>query len=189
MDAEDSPEVGSDRNLILYAAELLEKSVAPEDRWLGQAVNNYRDHFGNDLVPFAIEYLGVIVGDPEFARKQQLLTEAADNVAWSLSLPEMAGQWGTKFLAEILNEIRQAICGHKRKGKAVRAVLDLSDRETYTKAIGASVATIVMGRLGVTEPVAIGVATLALITVGNATKNAFCTMTEQEVLDAIQARK
>lgn len=101
-------------------------------------------------------------------------------VAYAVRFPAAAFAWGLGFLREILKEIRAIIC--TKKGAAG---VNLKDYKNYPRGIAAALAAVIVRKIGVEEPMALGLATFALIAVANATKNAFCKMTDDEVLIAL----
>ena len=89
------------------------------------------------------------------------------------------------FLWEYLAGLRELICGKPGK-KAKRTTDDsLPHENSYPYAVATAVASWIMHSLGVSSPVALGLATLILIKLAKTTKNAFCKMTDAEVLASI----
>ena len=134
-----------------------------------------------------VEFVGVIATDQSFASKQQLLIEATPDCDYALALPHGAFDWGLRFLKEILKEVRALVCDAKARKKA--GLVTFTDYKGYPKALGVSLSTVIMTKLGVTEPMAIGIATLVLLSLAQATHNAFCNVTNAQVVETIEARK
>jgi hypothetical protein len=88
--------------------------------------------------------------------------------------------WGREFLKQMLKEIRAAICSDEPSYSGLR-----KEYHGLPKAAAVAVSTFIMGTFGVDEPVALGTGVLALLTVAHSTRNAFCNMTDDEVLRAI----
>jgi hypothetical protein len=84
----------------------------------------------------------------------------------------------TSFLLSILRELREIICGKgkpKPLGKEAHAAVS-------------ALAALLAARLGISDATAIGLAVLILITLAQATKNAFCKMDDVEAYKAIKER-
>jgi hypothetical protein len=84
----------------------------------------------------------------------------------------------SSFFLSILDELRAIICG---KGKSAKKL------GKNSQAILAAVAAVVSRALGIGDPTATGIAVLVLITLGQATKNAFCKMSTAEFLALFNA--
>jgi hypothetical protein len=86
--------------------------------------------------------------------------------------------WATaaSFILSILRELRTIICG-KRKTPA-----KLGDQST---AIISGVAVFLANKLGLSGPTSTALAALTLVTLAQATKNAFCKMDDSEVYKAM----
>ncbi|NOT53686.1 MAG: hypothetical protein HOP18_03685 [Deltaproteobacteria bacterium] len=181
--------VEGDENLLIPSvAYELQNSALPEERWIGSTVEHYRweslDIFGDRAL---VEFLGVITTKPDFVARQQVLVESTPDRSYRLGIPNEAFEWGLKFLKEILKEVRVLVCEERARKKT--GLVSLSDYKAYPKALGVSLATAIMTKLGVNEPMAIGIATLVLLSLAQATKNAFCTMTDAQVIETLNARK
>ena len=83
------------------------------------------------------------------------------------------------FLLSILRELREIICGKGKKPKAL-------GKEAHA-AVSALAALLTL-KLGISDAAAIGLAVLILITIAQATKNAFCKMDDTEAYKAIRER-
>jgi hypothetical protein len=83
----------------------------------------------------------------------------------------------SSFFLSILNEPRKIICGKgknpKKFGSGSHAVLS-------------GVAAAIAKKFGISDPAAIGLAVLVLMTLGQATKNAFCKKKDTEVLKTLE---
>jgi hypothetical protein len=184
---------------VLDAANTLRDSNRAEERWLGSIIYSY--HMASDRSggqnPLSImgetallEFLGTITQYPEFARKQRQMLESGPqegSVLYSTRLPEDAYAWGALFIYQMLKELRSLICETQTESKT--GIVDLKEFKAYPKALGVSLASLVMAKLGVTEPMAMGIATLVLLSLAQATKNAFCASTDEEVIKAIRERR
>jgi len=85
----------------------------------------------------------------------------------------------TSFLLSILRELREIICGKGKKPKPL-------GKEAH--AAVSALAVLLAARLGISNATAIGLAVLILITLAQATKNAFCKMDDVEAYKAIKER-
>jgi len=83
------------------------------------------------------------------------------------------------FLHHWFTEIRTIICEQEQLGAAAKTA-DLSN-----KTVATALAVWLTGIFGITSPVAIGLATLILLVLGQATKDAFCQMTQAQVVNGI----
>ena len=90
-------------------------------------------------------------------------------------------------MKEILKEVRVLVCDAKVRKR--HGLVNFSDYKAYPRALGVSLSTVIMTKLGVTEPMAIGIATLVILSLAQATQNAFCNMTDAEVVVKIEAKK
>ena len=84
---------------------------------------------------------------------------------------ETAEDWGKAFIFEIFNDLRKIICG---KGKTPAK---LGHKST---AVLTSLAAFIAQYLGISNPTALGIAVLVLLSLGNATKTAFCRTTNAD---------
>jgi hypothetical protein len=100
-----------------------------------------------------------------------------------LMFPPKSVEWGRQFIRTVLAEVRETVCGDKGTYAALRKEYD-----SYVKAFAVSISSSIMNLLGVSEPMALGLATLVLLILVSATKNAFCKMTDKEVLEAIDKK-
>lgn len=80
--------------------------------------------------------------------------------------------WAARFVATFLTEIRGAICGadpgHSVEGLTARGA-------------ASAVAGWAVGALGLSNPIAFGIATLVVLVLGSALRTSFCRMTEPEI--------
>jgi len=84
--------------------------------------------------------------------------------------------WGRAFIAKILHDLRGAACGPKGSdGKPGEKSHDTL----------AALAPLIAQKFDVSSPTAAALAALSLIALGKATKNAFCEMTDEKVLQAL----
>jgi hypothetical protein len=93
-------------------------------------------------------------------------------------------RWSKRFLLELLAELRDLICGDSSK-KSKRRSKKLPGKESYGYFVATSIAAYIMELLHVSNAVALGLATLILIRIGQSTRNAFCKMTDREILEAM----
>ena len=91
--------------------------------------------------------------------------------------------WGREFLAQFAREFRGLICDSDGAYEKVKR-----DYAGIPQAVAAAATTAAIMSLGVSGPMALGVATLAVLSVTSVTKNAFCKSTEMEVLRAIDEK-
>ena len=82
----------------------------------------------------------------------------------------------SSFFLIVLDELRTIICG---KGKTPKKL------GTNSQAVLTALAAALAHKLGLDQPTAIGIAVLMLMTLGQATKRAFCKMADLEVLKAL----
>jgi hypothetical protein len=80
------------------------------------------------------------------------------------------------LIEEFLHEIREIICNKKRRTEAAL----LTNKKISP--IAASLSALVLNHFAVTEPVAIGVATYIFIVVFEASRGAFCSTTDKDML-------
>ena len=164
-------------------------SELPAERWVGGIIENFTwpviglGVFGDAGL---IELLGAATHAPEFIADQQLLVERTPDRNYCLGLPDDAFRWGVRFLQEIPKEVRALICDKKARRKA--GLVNFKDYRAYPKALGVSLATVITTKLGVTEPMAIGIATLVLLTLAQVTTDTFCKMTDEQVVETIKSK-
>jgi len=128
-----------------------------------------------------LQDLGLAIGNPDAVAKAQIYIEANPDVRFKLNVPPEASEWGLRFLGEILAEVRKAICAKNSEYSKLKA-----EYKSYPEAFAVALSTGALASLGINGPMALGVATFVLLVLATATKNAFCTMTDQEVLKAVQ---
>jgi hypothetical protein len=83
--------------------------------------------------------------------------------------------WGKEFIGELLRSLRNIICKNNQLPR-------MSQYHVYPEAVFAAIAAEIMQRTGHTESMALGLATLILMILARITKEAFCKMTDDEVL-------
>lgn len=127
-----------------------------------------------------VQIIGTAVNDPEFLAGQQRFVESSPNVHHMTILPDKAYEWGKLFLYQMLKEIRAIICTENSEYIKLR-----DEYKSYPKAFAVAVSAALMAKLGVNGPMALGIATLVLLSLAQATKNSFCTMTDEQVLRKI----
>jgi len=181
---EHQPEREDFRALVEEASIALDKSPNPLDRALRSWLRVYsfvlERETGEVSFRDAIAFIGTFTRNPEFLIHQQTMVDSSPGVRFSLRLPDEAKEWGIRFLYQVMREVRTIVCGRAKDRKGSRKV-----DAGYTKALAVSISTTVLNTLNVHDPATLGLATLILITLSQATKNAFCKMTDAEVLGAI----
>lgn len=125
-----------------------------------------------------IENIGLLVQDRAYW--VELNKTLNPNLDYSIRLPDKALLWGINFFKQFLREIRKIICEKKKVRTRVEDQKDLP-----TASIAALSASL-MTALHISNALATGLATLVLLTIATATKNAFCTMTDEEVLQKLE---
>lgn len=149
------------------------------------------DPDGSVSLKATIEILGTAVRDPAFLAHQHPVTTGTSVVesyttmsnrrmTYMTILPDKAYEWGMQFLQQVLREVRLIVCTRSKEYARLR-----KEAGSYPKAFSVAVSAGVMNALGVTSPMALGIATLVLLAFAQATKNAFCKMTNGDVLRAI----
>jgi hypothetical protein len=83
------------------------------------------------------------------------------------------------FIERFFANLRDILCG--AEGASVAKASDLSGRGVAT-ALAAWMTT----AIGLANPLAIGIATVTIIVIAKATKNSFCQMTKQGILEALE---
>lgn len=126
-----------------------------------------------------LEIIGILSENPDYFIESSR-SNLSGNELYRTRLPAMALAWGMKFFKQFLKEIRKILC-NKKKGKVT-----FKEYKDIPKALIASLATSLMATLHITNPVAIGMATLIILIIATATKKALCTMTDEEVLKEIE---
>jgi hypothetical protein len=81
-------------------------------------------------------------------------------------------KWGRDFIIEILKELREAICGRKNSEQARPQITGYAYSHCGS----------IMAHLGVSNPTALGLAVLVLLSIGNASKKVFCRNTTPAAL-------
>ena len=81
------------------------------------------------------------------------------------------------FFIILMSELRTVICG---KGKNPKKL------GTNSQAVLTALAAAITRKIGITDPTAMGIAVLMLITLGAATKKAFCKMSDIDALNAVK---
>lgn len=109
--------------------------------------------------------------------------ELSERLQWSESryaTTDKIRALGVEFLKRFIRELRDIICSD-------------SEQKTFSKKLGdASPSAIVPGallELGVDSPIALGIAAAVTYSILKATKGAFCAMTDEEVVEAVENSK
>lgn len=126
-------------------------------------------------------YLGTLINKPDFFVEKRAYIKAHPNQLFYDSFPQGAGEWGLRFLKQILSELRKAICSKDSEYSKLK-----EEYKSHPKAFATAVATSALASLGVSGPMTLGIATFVLLILATATKNAFCKMTDEQALEAIR---
>jgi hypothetical protein len=94
-----------------------------------------------------------------------------------LDLKPIPTVYAIVFFRMFLVEIRKLICANRR-GKGV----------IFTGATASTVATWILQKFGMLEPFAVGLSALLLIAIGTAARNAFCEITDETFMNALEER-
>lgn len=86
-------------------------------------------------------------------------------------------QWAIAFVTQFFTEVRDAIC----RDEKAHSVEGLTARGAASAVAGWAVAA-----LGLSNPIAFGIATLVVLVLGSALRSAFCTTTREEILASVQ---
>jgi len=170
-------------SLLAQAEEELKASGGDAEKNLASYLHLHRFAIGDDSMvelEGTIGILGTAVTAPRFLEEQQRHIDANPNLMFATRLPESAFQWGRQFVKEFLREIRKTICANNAESSQLK-----EEYQSYAKAFAVAGSAVVLDMLGVAGPMALGITTLLLLTLSRATKNAFCKMTDEEVLRAI----
>lgn len=126
----------------------------------------------------ALSYVGVATNDPAWLTLQSA-NPRAENIAFKIAWPESATRWGRAFVRELLGELRSVICDNNSQYSSLTKELGSA------KAFVVVVAPILVSRLGIADPAASGLAGLIMLCLLNASRNTFCKMTDQQVIEAL----
>jgi len=173
------------RDFLFEVSKQLENSGDKAQKTLARYLFHYTfgDSGGSMKIEDTLALLGTAVRDQEFLVRQQELIEKTPGVTYQTKLPEKAYEWGKQFLSQILREVRSIICNESKEYSKIR-----KEFANYPKAFGVAVSAAVLNVVGVGGPMALGISTLVLLALTHATKNAFCKMTDDEVLTAIEKK-
>lgn len=160
-----------DRNVLIQIVEQLNNSSAPSDQRLARYLREYDKQDTNRP---AVTFLGLAARDANIVR--QTTTDSAIERRSAGSSHFAPLNWGRQFIARILSELREIICGPKPKPSKLGP-----NAQAYIAAIAAAI----LAKFHVSSVTATGLAVLILLTLSRATKNAFCKMTDAEVLAAL----
>jgi len=141
----------------------------------------------------AVSLLGIVAEDREYLAEYATVLKNLPRVAglhFREKPPERpagwrrkTAAWGREFLVQFAREFRRLVC----EDKGVYAKIK-REHAGIPQAVAAAATTAAIASLGVSGPMALGVATLAVLSVTSVTKNAFCKSTEAEVLQAIDEK-
>jgi hypothetical protein len=87
-----------------------------------------------------------------------------------------------RFVILFLSEIRQIICTDKKAGRIAKT------SKVSAGSVVSGLTAWITSKFGVTDPIALGVATAVLLSIVYATKGAFCKMTDDEVKKEVNKR-
>jgi hypothetical protein len=164
-----------DPNFIRAAAAQLEKSGTVADRGMSRYL---RDFAAGQESTTPLVSLGLAAVQTQLIRP--MTTDSAiERRGASLSFQLGPAQWGLQFLRKILANLREAICGNKKKPTPLG-----KNAEAYIAAITA----FIMQKFHVPYGTATGLAVLIMLTLSRSAKKAFCEMTDEEVLAAFRER-
>jgi hypothetical protein len=175
MPERESDQFYLDPDFILAAAKELEKSGSKAD----QGMSRYLQEFvaqRESRPPLAS--LGMAAVQTDLVRP--MTTDSAFEVR-SADRPNLGpSNWGIQFLKKILADLRDVICGSKKKptelGKNAQAYI-------------AAITIIIMQKFHLLSPTANGMAVLTILAISRATKKAFCEMTDAEVFAALKENR
>lgn len=125
-----------------------------------------------------VENIGLISENPKFWLESNW--SQSTNINYMIKIPDKAKLWGVKFLKQFIKEIRLIICEKQKEKNAI------DDYKHYPKAIIVAVSSSLMTALSITNPMVLGLATLILLVLSTATKNAFCNMTDEDVIKSVE---
>ena len=130
---------------------------------------------GSLLPSTSIHILGSYVLDGSTAD-----LEISERLQWSSArnaASDKVWEVGSKFLSRLVRELRNIICSD-------------ADSETLSKKLGeASPSALVPAgllELGLDKPILLGICAAATYAILKATKGAFCSMTDEQVVDAVK---
>ncbi len=142
-----------------------------------------RDPNAGMAVKDTVELIGAAVSKPEVFADQRRLRERNPNARFIMRLPDEAYEWGKKFIREVLKEVRKSVCAKQGEYSKLR-----EEYVNYPKALATAISAAVFNVLGVADPIGLGIATLILLTLSRVTRNAFCNMTDDQVIQSIDAK-
>jgi hypothetical protein len=156
---------------ILSIVSDLRESANSVDQRLSRYLEDLSRGTGRD----AIAVLGMAARDANVIRVMTTdsVPERRDHLA-ALIGPL---NWATSFIRQIIAELREIICGSKKKPKG------LGEK---SQAIIAAITVAIASRFHIPPGTATGLAVLVLLALSRATKKAFCKMTDEEVLAALK---
>jgi hypothetical protein len=115
--------------------------------------------------------------------ERHLFFEAHKNYEFKDEFPKQFAHLGREFLISIFKEIRDLICGRSEQYRELQ-----KKYKSYPYVFAVSVSAVVLRELHVSEPMAMGIASLCLLTLAQVTRNAFCRMTEAEFGSAVDKK-
>lgn len=130
-----------------------------------------------------VQLIGIMIENPRYFLEIHEFKKNNPNTFFRSNLPAEAYDWGRNFLKQFLIEIRKSICSStgpytklQREGSA------------YPRAVATAISASLMNFAGVSNPVALGVSIFILLLLAKITQNAFCNMTDDEVLELIDTK-
>jgi hypothetical protein len=164
-----------DSTLLAQCIATLSKSDAKADQHLAQYLSTYKLATRHDSTA---EVIGTILREANATGLRSYTTDSAIERAGPRpkSTVRLAIIWGDQFLRSILDELRKLICG---KGKNPTKLSDQS------QAAIAALAVYIARQFHITNVTANGLVVFFLLKLGQATKNAFCKMTNAQVIAAL----
>jgi len=177
------------RQLLIEAQRQLKAGGNPAERNIAGRLGVYEFDFlftGTDFeMPLeeTLRVIGAAVQGQGFLADQQETVDSMPDTNFYLGFPPEAMEWGRQFCVQVLKEIRSVVCDNSKEYRDLQKQF-----QSYPKAFAVAVSACLLNTCGLSSPMALGVATLLLLVLGQTTKNAFCKMTDQQVLAAIDAK-
>jgi hypothetical protein len=130
-----------------------------------------------------LSLLGMATTAQKTLIERHLFFEAPKNYEFKDEFPRQFAHLGREFLTSIFKEIRDLICGKSEQYRELQ-----KKYKSYPYAFAVSVSAVVLRELHVSEPMAMGIASLCLLTLAQVTRNAFCRMTDAEFGAAVDKK-
>lgn len=163
-----------DTNVLIGVRAELSRSSTDIDQYFASYLQAHLDS-KTGLPP--ISFLGIAAQRAEILSKRQYTTDAAWDEKRAVQSESMPLKWGRNFIKQILLELRKIICGPKNKSTKLGS---------ESAAVISAIAIMIVTKFHVNSVTANGFAVVILLALAQATRNAFCTMTDEEVLAALK---